>query len=81
MRFASSTRWRTAFSEELGAWLVVTEDGQRLRVADDAHGRDFWLTGEESERKTAEEQARRAELAEQELVALLAELARRGPPG
>ena len=60
-----------AFSGELGAWLVVTDAGQRLRIADDAAGRALWLTGEE-------EQARRAELAEAELATLRAELARKG---
>ncbi len=48
-----------AFSPELGAWLVVTDDRQMLRIADDREGRQLWLT-------EAEEQAAaraRAELA------------------
>lgn len=47
-----------ARSEELDAWLVVTDKGLRLRIADDEEGTSLWLTGEESER--AEKEAERA---------------------
>jgi len=72
-----------AFSRELGAWVVVTDEGLRLRVADDQAGTKLWLTGEEEARR-AEEEARRAEeearraraAAEREVARLQAELAR-----
>jgi hypothetical protein len=48
-----------AYSEELGAWLVVTDGGTRLRVADDEAGEHLWLTGEESERARADALAAR----------------------
>ena len=38
------------FSEELGAWLVVTDRGARLRIADDRTGRALWPTDFEAER-------------------------------
>ena len=50
-----------AYSEELGVWLVVTDGGTRLRIADDAAGERLWLTGEESERARAESERARAE--------------------
>jgi Uma2 family endonuclease len=47
-------------SEALGAWLVVTDGGRRLRLADDTEGRRLWLTEAE---EAHEEIARlRAEL-------------------
>ena len=52
-----------ARSEELGAWLVVTDGGERLRIADHEDGAGLWLTGEE-EARTREEEARAAELSE-----------------
>lgn len=63
-----------AYSEALGAHLVVIGEGdaRRLRLADDARGEHSWLTAEEEER--AEKEAARARIAELE-----AELARRGP--
>ncbi len=33
-----------ARSEALGAWLVLTEGGRRLRLAEDAEGQRLWLT-------------------------------------
>ncbi|MBI5513227.1 MAG: Uma2 family endonuclease, partial [Deltaproteobacteria bacterium] len=39
-----------AWSEELGAWLVVTDGGQRLRLADDREGCSLWPTALEVER-------------------------------
>lgn len=49
-----------ARSEELGAWLVVSNNGTRLRVADDPDGQSPWPT--------------RAEAAEAELARLRARL-------
>jgi Uma2 family endonuclease len=50
-----------ARSEELGAWLVVTDEGMRLRVADDPGGARLWLTEAEEQTLRAEEQAREIE--------------------
>lgn len=70
-----------AFSRELGAWVVVTDAGTRLRIADDAAGARLWLTDAEQERaareqeRAAREQERAArELAEAELARLRATL-------
>ena len=64
-----------ACSEELGAYLVVTENGRRLRLATDPGGQTLWPTAEESallrmeeQRARAEEQRTRAEAAEAELT-------------
>jgi len=74
-----------ARSEELDAWLVITDDGMRLRIADDAEGTRLWPTEAEAERAAkeaalagaeAERAAKEAALAE--LAQLRAELARRG---
>lgn len=54
------------FSEELGAWLVVTDEGTRLRIADDADGRALWPTAFETERAELErERAERERLADE----------------
>lgn len=50
-----------AYSRELRAWLVVTDDGSRLRISDDAPGRALWPTRDEEER--AEKERERAERA------------------
>jgi Uma2 family endonuclease len=53
-----------AQSPELGAWLVVTEGGTRLRLADDAEGTHLWPTPEEREaidHERAEAERERAE--------------------
>jgi len=57
-----------ARSEELGAWLVVTDDGRRLRLADDSNGTSLWPTEAEAERaaKEAERAAKEAERAAKE---------------
>jgi len=60
-----------ARSDELGAWLVVTDGGARLRVADDPAGAVLWLTMAEAEKQ-------RADAAEAEVARLREELARRG---
>ncbi|MCC7540776.1 MAG: Uma2 family endonuclease, partial [Deltaproteobacteria bacterium] len=39
-----------ARSTELGAWLVVTDGGLRLRIAEDEEGRGLWPTEAEAER-------------------------------
>ena len=41
-------------SSTLGAYLVVTDEGRRLRIADDAEATQFWLTAEEAERAAKE---------------------------
>jgi Uma2 family endonuclease len=48
-------------SDELAAWLVVTDGGTRLRLADDRDGTRLWPTTAEEQARYAEEQARRAE--------------------
>ncbi len=52
-----------AYSRELAAWIVVTGDGRRLRIADDRAGTRLWPTTAEAERQAREaaEQAREAE--------------------
>ena len=74
-----------AYSEAIDAWLVVTDDGTRLRVADDEAGKRCWPTEREraeaelrraeAERLRAEAERRRAEAAEGEVAALRAALA------
>jgi Uma2 family endonuclease len=57
-------------SPYLGAWLVVTEAGQQLRLSDDRAGTKLWPTPEEAERaakeaeRAAREQAQASEAAE-----------------
>ena len=67
-------------SPEMEAWLVVTKDGMRLRLADDREGTRLWLTAEEQERTRAEQERMRAEqhaiAQEAEIKALRAELER-----
>jgi Uma2 family endonuclease len=58
-----------ARSEALGAWLVVTDGGRRLRIAEDADGRRLWLT-------EAEQANAKAEEAEAEVARLRAEIER-----
>jgi Uma2 family endonuclease len=67
-----------ARSEELGAWLVVTDDGLRLRLAEREDGGGLWLTGEESERAAKESERAAKEAAMAEIERLRAELAKRG---
>ncbi len=82
-----------ARSDELGAWLVVTDAGMLLRIADDAEGTRLWPTEAEAERaakeaamaeKEAERAAKEAAIAEKdtalaEIARLRAALARRAP--
>lgn len=50
-----------ALSETLGAWLVATNGGSRLRVADDELGRQLWPTADEAEGIEKEAHRARAE--------------------
>ena len=43
-----------ARTEELGAWLVVTDAGRRLRLAEDASGQALWQTSDEERAQRAE---------------------------
>jgi Uma2 family endonuclease len=64
-----------AFSPFLSAWLVATDEGRMLRLADDKEATQFWPTREEAEReaKEAERAAKEAALARiAELEAALA---------
>jgi Uma2 family endonuclease len=64
-------------SEVLGAHLVVTDEGRRLRIASDPEGHELWLTAEEAERsqKEAERREKEAERREKErALARVAEL-------
>ena len=48
-------------SEGLKAWLVTTDGGGRLRLADDPAGRRLWPTPAEAEAKRADSESQRAE--------------------
>jgi Uma2 family endonuclease len=50
-----------AHSQALDAWLVVTDGGRRLRIANDRLGQSLWLTQAEEQFRRAETEARRAE--------------------
>ncbi len=54
-----------AYSRELGAWIVVTDDGRKIRIADDRAGKRLWPTAEEAERKAREAAERARDAAEQ----------------
>ena len=43
-----------ARSPALGAWLIATDEGRKLRIADDETATSFWLTTEEVERAAKE---------------------------
>ena len=51
-----------AYSKELGAWLAVTDDGTRLRIADDEAGERLWWTGKETADARAEAERTRADV-------------------
>lgn len=55
-------------SRELGSWVVVTNGGTRLRVADDAAGTKLWPTEEESARQDAEREREQAEQEREQAV-------------
>jgi len=42
------------FSPYLSAWIFVVDEGQRLRIANDRAGTDWWTTSEEAERAAKE---------------------------
>ncbi len=50
----------------LDAYVVVTDEGRRLRIADDESTTRFWLTAEEAER--AAKEAALARVAELEML-------------
>ncbi|MDF2691970.1 MAG: hypothetical protein K0S65_353 [Labilithrix sp.] len=61
----------------IDAWLVVVDEGRRLRIAEDEAATRFWMTSEEAERaaKEAERAAKEAERAAKEAaLARVAEL-------
>jgi putative restriction endonuclease len=62
-------------SPYLGAWLVV-EGGKKLRLSEDAEGRQLWLTPEEAERQAKVEAEARAEAERAAKEEALAELER-----
>jgi hypothetical protein len=65
------------YSPALGAYLVVVNEGRRLRIASDAECTDFWPTPAEAERaaKEAERAAKEAERgAKEAALARVAEL-------
>ncbi len=66
-------------SETLGAWVVVTDRGRRLRVADDAAGQRLWPTAAESERALKEAERAARKKVEAELAALREQIAGRAP--
>ena len=63
-------------SPYLGAWLVVAEAGQQLRLSDDRAGTKLWPTPEEAERAAKEAERAAKEAALDELARLRAELGR-----
>lgn len=67
----------SAFSRELGAWIVVTHGGMRLRIADDAAGTRLWPTSEEQARAASVDERTAREAAEAEVARLRALLAAR----
>lgn len=71
----------TARSPTLGAYLVPTDEGRKLRVAEDASATRFWLTAEESERAAREEERAAKDAALARLAELEATLAGRSKPG
>jgi Uma2 family endonuclease len=59
-----------AFSPAIGAYLIVSDEGRKLRITSDEGATDFWLTAEEAERAAKERALAR-------VAELEAELARR----
>lgn len=60
-----------AYSPALDAWVVVTDGGKRLRIADDAQGRRLWPTTAEAQMEARRGEAARADA---ELARLRAQL-------
>ncbi|CAN5923632.1 hypothetical protein BH11MYX4_BH11MYX4_04580 [soil metagenome] len=67
-----------ARSPLLGAHLVATDGGRRLRLADDASGAQLWLTAEEAERAARESERAAKEAALTRVAELEASLAAQG---
>jgi Uma2 family endonuclease len=67
-----------ARSPTLGAWLVATDEGRKLRIADDESATSFWMTAEEAEHagRRAERAAKEAERAAKESARAAEEAAR-----
>lgn len=59
-----------AYSPELDAWLHVTDDGRRLRLAGDEAGEHLWPTPAEAERSRADAEKSRVEALEARIRAL-----------
>jgi hypothetical protein len=69
-----------ARSALLGAWIVVTDRGRRLRVSDDEAATQLWPTGEEAECAAKEAERAAREKVEAELATLKQQLARQTAP-
>jgi Uma2 family endonuclease len=73
-----------AHSAELGAWLVLTDGGRKLRLADDPEGKRLWPTAAEAERAQKERERAEKESAlreRDELLRRIAALEAVGAPG
>jgi hypothetical protein len=57
-----------AWSEEMQAWLVVTDDGTRLRLAEDREGTRLWPTEAEARAQEAAQAQQDAEAKVQEAI-------------
>lgn len=68
-----------ARSPALGAFLVVTDEGRKLRIADDEAATQFWLTSEESERAGKDRERAEKEAALARIAELEAALANKAP--
>ena len=64
-------------SETVRGYLVVVDEGRKLRITEDASATAFWLTAEEAERAAKEEERAAKEAALARIAALEAELANR----
>ena len=64
-------------SAAMNAWLLVVDDGKRLRLADNRDGDPLWLTPEEEERRDKEDERRSKDAALQRVAELEALLAAR----
>ena len=67
-----------AFSPTIGAYLVTSDEGRKLRIASDEGATDFWSTSEEAERAAKEAERAAKEHALARVAELEADLARRG---
>ena len=68
-----------AFSPTLDAYLVATDEGRKLRLADDEGATVFWRTAEESERAAKESEQAAKEAALARVAELEASIAAREP--